>query len=68
MDRVRRRELKLKVLLTPDEIAAVGDFRVKQRMPSRAAAARVLIQRGMQSHSSMRTKGMMPANSMSAAR
>jgi hypothetical protein len=64
MDRVRRRELKLEVLLTPDEI----DFRVKQRMPSRAAAARVLIQRGMQSHSSMRTKGMMPANSMSAAR
>jgi hypothetical protein len=68
MDRVQRRELKLKVLLTPDEIAAVDDFRVKQRMPSRAAAARVLIQRGMQSHSTTRTKGMMPANSMSAAR
>jgi hypothetical protein len=42
MDRVQRRELKLKVLLTPDEIAAVDEFRVKQRMPSRAAAARIL--------------------------
>lgn len=43
----RTRGERLQIMLTPDELAAVDDFRFKQRMPSRAAAVRELFRRGL---------------------
>jgi len=34
-------------MLSPEELAAVDDFRFKQRMPSRAAAVRELFRLGL---------------------
>jgi hypothetical protein len=34
-------------MLTPDELLAVDDFRYKGRIPSRAAAVRELLKRGL---------------------
>ena len=34
---------RLQIMLSPEELAAVDDFRFKQRMPSRAAAVRELL-------------------------
>lgn len=41
------REERLQIMLTPDELAAVDDWRFKRRMPSRAAAVRELLNRGL---------------------
>ena len=38
---------RLQVMLTPDELTALDDFRFKKRMPSRAAAVRELLKRGL---------------------
>ena len=38
---------RLQVMLTPDELSALDDFRFKKRMPSRAAAVRELLKRGL---------------------
>ena len=38
---------RLQVMLTPDELAALDDFRFKARMPSRASAVRELLKRGL---------------------
>jgi hypothetical protein len=38
---------RLQLMLTPDELAALDDFRFKHRMPSRAAAVRELLKRGL---------------------
>jgi hypothetical protein len=43
----RIRGERLQIMLTPDELEAVDDFRFKQRMPSRAAAVRELFRRGL---------------------
>jgi hypothetical protein len=40
---------RLQIMLTPDELAALDDFRFKERMPSRAAAVRELLKRGLAS-------------------
>ena len=40
---------RLQVMLSPDELAAVDDFRFKHRMPTRAAAVRELLKFGLQS-------------------
>jgi hypothetical protein len=40
---------RLQIMLSPEELAAVDDFRFKQRMPSRAAAVRDLLRLGMAS-------------------
>jgi hypothetical protein len=34
-------------MLSPDELTLIDDFRFKQRMPSRAAAVRELMKRGL---------------------
>jgi hypothetical protein len=34
-------------MLAPDELALLDDFRFKKRMPSRAAAVRELLKRGL---------------------
>ncbi len=41
------REERLQVMLTPTEVKALDDFRFKSRMPSRAAAIRELLKRGL---------------------
>jgi hypothetical protein len=41
------REERLQIMLSPDELAAVDDFRFKNRMPSRAAAVRELFRLGL---------------------
>jgi hypothetical protein len=40
---------RLQIMLSPEELAVVDDFRFKQRMPSRAAAMRELFRLGMAS-------------------
>lgn len=38
---------RLQIMLTPEELAALDDWRFAQRMPSRAAAVRELLRRGL---------------------
>jgi len=38
---------RLQIMLSPEELAAVDDFRFKNRMPSRAAAVRELFRLGL---------------------
>lgn len=38
---------RLQVMLSPEELAAVDDFRFKRRMPTRAAAVRELLKLGL---------------------
>ncbi|WP_025034606.1 hypothetical protein [Bradyrhizobium sp. DOA9] len=38
---------RLQVMLSPEELAAVDDFRFKHRMPTRAAAVRELLKCGL---------------------
>ncbi len=38
---------RLQIMLTPEELGALDDFRFKHRMPSRAAAVRELLKRGL---------------------
>jgi hypothetical protein len=40
---------RLQIMLTAEELAAVGDWRFQQRMPSRAAAVRELLRMGLAS-------------------
>ncbi len=38
---------RLQIMLTPAELIVLDDFRYKKRMPSRAAAVRELLKRGL---------------------
>ena len=38
---------RLQLMLSPEELKLIDDFRFKQRMPSRAAAVRELMKRGL---------------------
>ncbi|MEA2420898.1 MAG: hypothetical protein QOE60_3104 [Thermoleophilaceae bacterium] len=38
---------RLQIMLFPDELSALDDFRFQMRMPSRAAAVRELLKRGL---------------------
>ena len=38
---------RLQIMLSPDELNVVDDFRFRERMPSRAAAVRELLKRGL---------------------
>jgi hypothetical protein len=44
---VEARDERLQIMLSVDELKVVDDFRFKQRMPSRAAAVRELMKRGL---------------------
>ena len=44
-----KRNIRLSVELTQEELAAIDDFRFAARSPSRAAAARELLKTGMAS-------------------
>ena len=41
------REQRLQIMLSPEELRAVDDFRFHHRMPSRAAAVRELLRHGL---------------------
>ena len=43
----RLREERLQIMLNGEELVALDDFRFKKRMPSRAAAVRELLKRGL---------------------
>ncbi len=43
-----KRTEKIQVMLDDDELAAIDDWRFEKRVPSRAAAIRELIRRGME--------------------
>ena len=43
----RNRDERLQIMLDPDELGAVDDFRYRYRLPSRAAAVRELLKRGL---------------------
>lgn len=38
---------RLQIMLTPEELSALDDWRFQKRMPSRAAAVRELLKRGL---------------------
>lgn len=38
---------RLQIMLTPDELTALDDWRFKKQMPSRASAIRELLRRGL---------------------
>jgi hypothetical protein len=43
------REERLQIMLSPEELKAVDNFRFSHRMPSRAAAVRELLRHGLSS-------------------
>ncbi len=43
----RLRAERLQIMLSPEELIILDDFRFKRRMPSRAAAVRELLKRGL---------------------
>jgi hypothetical protein len=43
----RMREDRLQIMLDDEELLLIDDFRFKKRMPSRAAAVRELLKRGL---------------------
>src|ERR1700744_2798783 len=53
---------RLQVMLSPDELALVDDFRFKNRMPTRAAAVRELLKLGLTVVTSDGTAGMKSSN------
>jgi hypothetical protein len=44
----RQRAERLQIMLSGDELTALDDFRFRERMPSRAAAVRELLRRGLE--------------------
>lgn len=47
-----KRGERLQIMLEPEELKALDDFRYANRMPSRAAAIRELLRRGLATESS----------------
>src|SRR5215831_16313789 len=43
----RMRGERLQIMLSPEEVTVLDDFRFKKRMPSRASAVRELLKRGL---------------------
>jgi hypothetical protein len=43
----RSRAERLQIMLSPEELTILDDFRFKKRMPSRASAVRELLKRGL---------------------
>jgi hypothetical protein len=43
----RMRAERLQIMLSPEEVTVLDDFRFKKRMPSRASAVRELLKRGL---------------------
>ncbi|MDX1711165.1 MAG: hypothetical protein R3316_08505 [Rhodovibrionaceae bacterium] len=49
-DHSLKRTERLQIMLDDDELKAIDDWRFEHRMPSRAAAIRELLRRGMVAH------------------
>ena len=47
MKNARERGERIQIMLAPEELTALDDFRFKHRMPSRAAAIREILRRGL---------------------
>ncbi len=58
-----RRGERLQIMLEPAELRALDDFRFANRMPSRAAAIRELLRRGLQVHADVADGGSAPSQS-----
>ena len=52
------RDERLQVMLSPEELAALDDFRFKHRMPTRAAAVRELLKLGLAANGESGGPGM----------
>lgn len=44
------RDERLQIMLSPEELTLIDDFRFKHRMPTRAAAVRELLKLGLAAH------------------
>lgn len=53
---------RLQVMLSPEELSALDDFRFKHRMPTRAAAVRELLKLGLTVATSDAATGMKSGN------
>ena len=53
---------RLQVMLSPEELAALDDFRFKTRMPTRAAAVRELLKLGLTVDATEGSAGMKSSN------
>jgi hypothetical protein len=53
----RERGERVQIMLSAHELAAIDDFRFKQRMPSRAAALREILRRGLRVVGKVSTEG-----------
>ena len=53
---------RLQVMLSPEELAALDDFRFKHRMPTRAAAVRELLKLGLTVATTEGIAGMKSSN------
>jgi hypothetical protein len=51
------RDERLQIMLSPEELEAVDDFRFRRRMPSRAAAVRELFRIGLANVGKTETHG-----------
>src|SRR6202046_3308346 len=51
------REVRLQIMLSPQELKAVDNFRFEHRMPSRAAAVRELLRHGIAAAGAVPDKG-----------
>lgn len=56
------REERLQIMLSPEELALVDNFRFEHRMPSRAAAVRELLNRGLAAGKVADTSGVKSAS------
>lgn len=48
---------RLQIMLSPEELSSIDDFRFRQRMPSRAAAVRELLKFGLASLDAVTSSG-----------
>jgi hypothetical protein len=53
---------RLQIMLSPDELSVIDDFRFKHRMPTRAAAVRELLRMGLAAVSPATGDGMKSSN------
>lgn len=58
----RERGERLQIMLSADELTAIDDFRFASRMPTRAAAIRELLKKGLDALSRDATPGMKSAD------
>jgi hypothetical protein len=54
----RERGERIQMMLSPEELAALENFRFKYRMPSRAAALREVMRRGLSVGGAIETDGI----------